>query len=95
MKKNHPEKLCHLLYDQLHVGSGAVFVFNEALGQVVQLQDESRSRVNVVSYRFSELFKIVINEKWVWNINRKMAKQLKQKNRKVTSRGIGSSFCFQ
>ena len=30
-----------------HVGEGAVFVFNEALGQVVELQEESRSRVNV------------------------------------------------
>ena len=43
VKKNHPEKLCHLLYDQLHVGAGEVFVFNEALGQVVQLRDETRS----------------------------------------------------
>ena len=47
VKKNHPEKLCHLLYDQLHVG-GSVFVFNEALGQVVQLQDESRFHANII-----------------------------------------------
>ena len=58
VKKNHPEKLCHLLYDQLHVGGGAVFVFNEALGQVVQLQDESRSHVNVVK---------IFYEKQIWD----------------------------
>ena len=41
VKKNQPEKLCHLLYDQLHVGA-VVFVYNEAIGQVVQLHEESR-----------------------------------------------------
>ena len=41
VKKNQPEKVCHLLYDQLHVGA-AVFVYNEAIGQVVQLHEESR-----------------------------------------------------
>ena len=41
VKKNQPEKLCRLLYDQLHVGA-AVFVYNEAIGQVVQLHEDSR-----------------------------------------------------
>ena len=41
VKKNHPEKVCHLVYDQLHLGA-AVFVYNEAIGQVVQLHEDSR-----------------------------------------------------
>ena len=51
VKKNQPEKLCHLVYDQLHVGT-AVFVYNEAIGQVVQLHEDSRFGLLYLSFSF-------------------------------------------
>ena len=51
VKKNQPEKLCHLVYDQLHVGA-AVFVYNEAIGQVVQLHEDSRFGLPYLFFSF-------------------------------------------
>ena len=41
MRRNHPEKVCNLVYDKLYVDD-TVYVFNDPLGQVVEQTSDLR-----------------------------------------------------
>ena len=41
MRRDHPEKVCNLLYDKLYVDD-TVYVFNDPLGQVVEQSSDLR-----------------------------------------------------